>query len=118
MVLPYDLEQRLSVVALSNRVPNGAAHVHLAIGGVWRGYFMVGKRAANGDRNKRWLVCAHVLRVALLTGDAQVDAELTDAFHGMPRCSTRMQSTVDKTQAIVQEQQGWAPCADGGRWPQ
>ncbi len=81
---------------------NGAAHVHLAIGGVWRGYFMVRKRARTGIAQAVARLRTR-LRVALLTGDAQVDAELTDAFHG-----TQVRtgcSPLDKTQAIVQEQQ-------------
>jgi len=82
---------------------NGEAHVHVTIDGVWLGHFAIRKRARTG--------IAHAVeqlrertRVALLTGDAQVDAELADAFKD---ATVRTHcSPVDKTHAIVHEQQG------------
>ena len=81
---------------------NGDAHVHVTIDGVWLGHFAIRKRARTG-------IAAAVaqlrtrLRVALLTGDAQVDTELSDAFHGA-QVRTHC-SPVDKAQSIIHEQQ-------------
>ncbi|MBK7102655.1 MAG: heavy metal translocating P-type ATPase [Flavobacteriales bacterium] len=80
----------------------GAAHVHLAIGGVWRGYFVVGKRMRPGIQQAVARLRTRV-RVALLTGDAQLDAELAEAFHDA-QVQTRC-SPVDKAQVIIREQQ-------------
>ncbi len=81
---------------------NGDAHVHITLGGVHRGHYVIRKRARSGIVN-----AVHVLRrnmrVALLTGDASVDAELTQAF---ANATVRTHcSPVDKGQAIIAEQQ-------------
>ncbi|MBK8530750.1 MAG: cation-translocating P-type ATPase [Flavobacteriales bacterium] len=81
---------------------SGAAHVHLAIGGVWCGYFVIGKRLRPGSAKAVEQLRAR-LQVALLTGDAQVDAELAEAFQGA-QVRTRC-SPVDKAQEIIQQQQ-------------
>jgi Cu+-exporting ATPase len=99
-------------VAKSNRVPNGAAHVHVTIGGVWRGYFQVRKRARAGIPTAVAQLRTR-LRVALLTGDAQVDTELAS----FQRCSSTDQcSPVDKAQVHHRGTTERAPCLDGGRW--
>ncbi|MFZ1687872.1 MAG: heavy metal translocating P-type ATPase [Flavobacteriales bacterium] len=80
---------------------NGEAHVHVTISGSHRGHFTIRKRARRG-------IAAAVLRlrgpmrVALLTGDAQVDTELQEAFRGSTvrtGCSPG-----DKSHAILEEQ--------------
>ncbi len=58
---------------------NGEAHVHIAIGGVHRGWYSIRKRARAGIVEAVQAL-GHDQRTALLTGDAQVDAELTTAF--------------------------------------
>lgn len=80
---------------------NGEAHVHVTIGGLHLGHFAIRKRARNGiveavSRMRR------DLRTGLITGDAQVDSELTGAFNTADihmRCSP-----VDKSR-LVREQQ-------------
>lgn len=57
----------------------GEAHVHIALAGMHRGYFVMRKRARNGmadavERMRRFA------RVGLLTGDATVDPEVQRAF--------------------------------------
>jgi Cu+-exporting ATPase len=84
------------------RRENGAAHVHVTIGGVWRGYFQVRKRARAGIPTAVAQLRTR-LRVALLTGDAQVDTELAEAFKGA-QVRTNC-SPVDKARSIVVEQE-------------
>lgn len=80
---------------------NGEAHVHIGINGAHVGHFVVTKRARTGiveavDRLRRHM------RVALLTGDAQVDRDLAGPFQGaLVRTGC---SPVDKASLIQQEQ--------------
>ncbi|MBP6392639.1 MAG: heavy metal translocating P-type ATPase, partial [Flavobacteriales bacterium] len=76
---------------------NGEAHVHVTIGGLHRGHFTIRKRARNG-------IAAAVaylrerMRVALLTGDRQVDTDLGAAFKdALVRTGC---SPVDKSNAV------------------
>lgn len=80
---------------------NGEAHVHVTIGGLHLGHYTIRKRARNGIVAAVARLREHV-RVGLLTGDAQVDTELAEAFHGSTvrtHCSP-----VDKSNAIGAEQ--------------
>ncbi|HRO38653.1 MAG TPA: heavy metal translocating P-type ATPase [Flavobacteriales bacterium] len=81
---------------------NGEAHVHLSVNGAYRGYFSILKQARPGMVD----AVHHLrkgLRTALLTGDAQVDAQLAGAF---ARGSiTTGCSPVDKQRAIQQMQE-------------
>lgn len=80
---------------------NGVAHVHITLGGVHLGLFKVRKRARKGIVHAVRQLRA-TLRVALLTGDASLDAELSGAFKGSiirTGCSP-----IEKTQAIIAEQ--------------
>lgn len=80
---------------------NGEAHVHITLGGVHRGYFVIRKRARSGIV-KAVNDLRTTMRVALLTGDASVDAELTGAFaNATVRTGC---SPVDKSQAVIAEQ--------------
>jgi len=81
---------------------NGEAHVHITIGGAHLGYFTIRKRARAGIADAVGRL-REKLRVALLTGDAHVDAELTNAFKGTTvrtGCSP-----MDKSNAIRAEQE-------------
>ncbi|MCB0770494.1 MAG: HAD-IC family P-type ATPase, partial [Flavobacteriales bacterium] len=79
----------------------GEAQVHVTIDGVWRGFFVVRKQARSGIASAvRQL--RERMRVALLTGDAQVDTALTTAFAGA-QVRTNC-GPVDKTQFILDEQ--------------
>ena len=81
---------------------NGDAHVHITLGGMHRGYYVIRKRARSGIVNAVHALRVN-MRVALLTGDASVDAELTHAF---ANATVRTSCTpVDKGQAIIAEQQ-------------
>lgn len=80
---------------------NGAAHVHVTISGLHRGHFTIRKRARRGIAEAVARLRG-TLRVALLTGDAQVEGELREAFS-----NTTVRtgcSPVDKSQAILAEQ--------------
>lgn len=80
---------------------NGEAHVHITIGGLHRGYFSIRKRARHGIASAV-AELGHRMRIGLLTGDAQVDADLTEAFAGG---TVRMRcSPVDKANFIRDEQ--------------
>lgn len=79
----------------------GEAHVHITLDGLHRGHFAIAKRARAGitgvidDLRGR-------MGVALLTGDASVDAELQSAFSGasvITGCSP-----LDKSRSIREEQ--------------
>ncbi|HQV76681.1 MAG TPA: HAD-IC family P-type ATPase, partial [Flavobacteriales bacterium] len=85
-----------------NMRTNGEAHVHVTIDGVWCGHFAIRKRARTGIAKAVEQLRAR-LQVALLTGDAQVDSELSNAFKGA-QVRTRC-SPVDKAQEIIQQQQ-------------
>jgi Cu+-exporting ATPase len=79
----------------------GEAQVHVTIDGVWRGFFVVRKQARSGIASAVQQLRER-MRVALLTGDAQVDNALTTAFaDAQVRTSC---SPVDKTQFILDEQ--------------
>ena len=76
--------------------------MHITLGGLHRGHYIIRKRARSGIVNAV-LELRKTMRVALLTGDASVDAELTHAFANatvITRCTP-----VDKGQAILSEQQ-------------
>ena len=60
---------------------HGEAHVHITIGGVHQGHFAIRKRARSGIAGAVQRLRSR-MRVALLTGDAQVDPELSSAFQG------------------------------------
>lgn len=60
---------------------NGEAHVHLTIGGLHRGHYSIRKRARHGIADAVAELGRH-LRLGLLTGDAQVDTDLAQAFTG------------------------------------
>lgn len=81
---------------------NGEAHVHVAVRGERLGHFIITKRARAGIAQ----VVARLgerMRVALLTGDAQVDRDLADLFRGsLVRTGC---SPADKARAITHEQQ-------------
>ncbi|HQV52011.1 MAG: heavy metal translocating P-type ATPase [Flavobacteriales bacterium] len=81
---------------------NGDAHVHITLGGVHRGYYVIRKRARSGIVNAVHEL-RKTMRVALLTGDASVDAELTHAFANATVVTSC--TPVDKGQAIIAEQQ-------------
>ncbi len=76
---------------------SGDAHVHVSVDGAHHGYFAVRKQARDGmDQAVREL--RGQMGTALLTGDAQVDADLARAFAGSDvrtGCSP-----LDKQQAI------------------
>ncbi len=80
---------------------NGEAHVHVTIDGRHLGHFVIRKEARSGIPHAvRQLQADH--RTALLTGDAQVDPDLAEAFAGSPmriNCSP-----VAKQQAIRDQQ--------------
>ncbi|MFT3884684.1 MAG: heavy metal translocating P-type ATPase [Flavobacteriales bacterium] len=76
---------------------SGEAHVHVTIDGLYRGHFAIRKRARGGIVHAVARLRKR-LRMALLTGDAQVDPELAVAF---AEEEVRTQcSPVDKQQAI------------------
>ena len=80
---------------------NGEAHVHVTIGGLHRGHFSIRKRARLGIADAV-AALGRRLRIGLLTGDAQVDAELAEAFVGgmvRTRCSP-----ADKARVVREEQ--------------
>ncbi|MBK8498752.1 MAG: heavy metal translocating P-type ATPase [Flavobacteriales bacterium] len=80
---------------------SGDAHVHITIGGVHRGHFTVRKRARHGVADAMAQL-GRSMRTGLLTGDAQVDAELREAFEGgivRTHCSP-----VDKANAVREQQ--------------
>jgi len=80
---------------------NGEAHVHITIGGLHRGHFSIRKRARQGIVDAVAQL-GRRLRIGLLTGDAQVDADLAEAFVGgsmRTRCSP-----TDKAQFVRDEQ--------------
>ncbi|MBK7754605.1 MAG: heavy metal translocating P-type ATPase [Flavobacteriales bacterium] len=81
---------------------NGEAHVHVTIGGLHRGHFSIRKRARNGIAD----AVTHLrerMRVALLTGDRQVDTDLGAAFKdALVRTGC---SPVDKSNAVKAEQE-------------
>lgn len=80
----------------------GEPHVHVTIGGLYRGYFAIRKRARMGvavavARSRERL------RVALFTGDSQVDPDLAAAFHG---AVMRTHCTPgDKSRLVMKEQE-------------
>lgn len=80
---------------------DGEAHVHVTIDGRHLGHFTIRKQARDGITDAVRQLRAHH-RTALLTGDAQVDPVLADAFTGCP-VHTRS-SPVDKQQAIREQQ--------------
>ncbi len=81
---------------------NGEAHVHVMINGLNLGHFTIRKRARSGIA-RAVAQLRELLRVGLLTGDAQVDTELTEVFRGaMVRTHC---SPADKSRAIGEEQQ-------------
>ena len=69
---------------------------------VHRGYYVIRKRARSGIVNAVHEL-RKTMRVALLTGDASVDAELTHAFANATVVTSC--TPVDKGQAIIAEQQ-------------
>jgi Cu+-exporting ATPase len=80
---------------------NGEAHVHVTMGGLHLGHFAIRKRARNGiiEAVSR---LRQDLRTRLITGDAQVDDELSGAFNAQDihvRCSP-----VDKARTVREEQ--------------
>lgn len=81
--------------------PNGEAHVHVTIGGVYLGYYAIRKRARTGIVDAVSELREHA-RVALLTGDAQVDPVLADAFIGS---DVRTACTPSDKSAAVREHQ-------------
>ena len=80
---------------------NGEAHVHVTIGGVHRGHYAIRKRARNGIVQAVARLRVR-MRTLLLTGDAQVDAELATVFD--PEVVRTRCSPVDKAEAIRTEQ--------------
>lgn len=82
---------------------NGEAHVHITTGGLYRGHFSIRKRARHGIVDAVAQL-GRRLRIGLLTGDAQVDVDLAEAFVGgavRTRCSP-----TDKAQFVRDEQAG------------
>ncbi len=80
---------------------NGEAHVYITIDGRHLGHFAIRKQARNGITDAVQQL-RHDQRTALLTGDAQVDAELAAVFAGSDvrtGCSP-----VDKQRAIREHQ--------------
>ncbi|MBK7296216.1 MAG: HAD-IC family P-type ATPase [Flavobacteriales bacterium] len=82
---------------------NGDAHVHITLGGVHRGYYVIRKRARSGIVNAVHEL-RKTMRVALLTGDASVDAELTHAFANATVVTSC--TPVDKGAIIAEQQNG------------
>ncbi len=82
---------------------NGEAHVHVTIGGMHRGHYAISKRARNGIVQAVARLRKQ-LRTLLLTGDAQVDAELATVFD--PAVVRTRCTPVDKAEAIRAEQTG------------
>lgn len=80
---------------------NSEAHVHVTIGGVNLGYFAIRKRARSGIM-PALAQLRERLRVALLTGDAQVDQALAEAFSG---AEVRTACTPADKSAVVREHQ-------------
>lgn len=80
----------------------GEAQVHVAIGGMHRGYFAVRKRARSG-MTAAVQGMAELTSTHLLTGDANVDAEVAGAFNG---ATMRTSCTpTDKSAYVVKLQQ-------------
>ncbi|MBK8339784.1 MAG: heavy metal translocating P-type ATPase [Flavobacteriales bacterium] len=80
---------------------NGEAHVHVTNGGLHLGHFSIRKRARNGIAHAVARLRER-MRVALLTGDGQVDTDLREVFKSaLVRTGC---SPVDKSNAVKDEQ--------------